>query len=425
MGEIINDQDQQPIEQNERPAGAPEGAVGAEPSADDIKALYEATGVKAPIPTGKAKGRPSTSSVRAKKSDEDGAGNSDSKRQKAGNDDNKGQSKNALDADGDDDSGNKADASKSKNGKDAGKVQDESGEADKGVRDAESRGKGDSERGREEDSELGAERAGQEEHDEGAEAEASDDDEKDIKRPGKSNPAVERRMQQLTAEKREAEERAAELERRLQEKEQAVQQSKIAQEDPEYTIEDFAKVRDEDGNILDLDDNEAELAWRRWKDGYDARAEQRNAEQNRQQQQKQQAEQRAEQIMRSSVQAYDHLASMMDDFPELVSDSGQFDADFAAKAMPIVQKAIVYAPGTQPGNPEGNAAVIIGLRVDPREILEAMRGIRNEKRSLPLNGLDDNIESRSNVNVPHSRSSDPTVNAANDLYKQLNINKRL
>ena len=139
-----------------------------------------------------------------------------------------------------------------------------------------------------------------------------------------------------------------------------------------------------------------------------------------------QQEERAEQIMRSSVAAYDHLASMMDDFPELVSTSGEFDADFAAKAMPIIQDAIVYAPGTEPGNAEGNQPAIIGLRVDPKRIIEAMRDIRAEKRTLPLNGLDDNIESRSNVSVPtRSRSSDPTVNAANQHYKELSINKRL
>jgi hypothetical protein len=69
--------------------------------------------------------------------------------------------------------------------------------------------------------------------------------------------------------------------------------------------------------------------------------------------------------------------------------------------------------------------VIVGLKVDPKKILAALRSIGNKKRNLPLNGVNDNVESRSNVNVPHSRSSDPTVNAANDLYKELGINKRI
>ena len=45
-------------------AGAPEGAVGAEPTQQEIADLYKATGVKAPVPTGKAKGRPKAASLR-------------------------------------------------------------------------------------------------------------------------------------------------------------------------------------------------------------------------------------------------------------------------------------------------------------------------------------------------------------------------
>jgi len=39
--------------------------------------------------------------------------------------------------------------------------------------------------------------------------------------------------------------------------------------------------------------------------------------------------------------------------------------------------------------------------------------------------VNDSVEVGSNVSVPHSRSSDPNVNAANDLYKQLGIKKRV
>lgn len=401
-------------------AGAPEGAV-IEPTADEVGKMYDELGIKAPKPTGATKGRPKASSVRAKDSGKKGAESSSSRAEKDAEDENESEDAQASNKNGG--AGRKGNSNGEKTGKDSGEVREESEEAGGGVRKTESKSNGDSESGREEDSELGDEGAGQEAHESDDETEEGEDTEG--KRPGKSNPAVERRMQQLANEKRAAEERAAELERQLMEKEQAVAQAKIAQEDPEYTIEDFAKVRDEDGTIIDLDPDEAELAWRRWKDGYDQRAEQRNAEMNRRMQEQRQAEAQAEQIMRSSVQAYDHLASMMEDFPELVGSSGQFDADFAAKAMPIVQKAIVYSPGTEPGNPEGNQPIIVGLRVDPKEILEAMRDIRKEKRTLPLNGLDDNIESRSNVNVPHRRSSDPTVNAANELYKELGINKRI
>lgn len=421
MGDIINDE-QATIEPGA--AGAPEGAT-SEPSHDEIAELYAATGVKAPVPTGKAKGRPKAANVRAEDDKKNAPGNSNSKRQEAEDADDKGQSKNAPNSSKNGASGNKADAKGSKNGANDGQLQDESGEADKGVRDAKSRGKGDSERGREEDSELGDERAGQEEHDEGAASEEANDDEKNLKRPGKSNPEVEQRFQRLTAEKRAAEERAAELERKLQEKERSVEQSRVSQEDPEYTVDDFRRVRDEEGNVIDLDEDRAELAWRRWKEGYDQRAEEREAKQNYAERVRENSEEETRVLMKQSADAYDSLAGLMDEYPELVSTSGKFDPDFAADAMPIIEESIEYLPGTEPNNPEGNLPIIVGLKIDPKKILAAMKGISNKKRSLPLNGVNDNVESRSNVAVPHSRSSDPTVNAANDLYKELGINKRI
>jgi len=420
MGDIINEE-QPTIEPGA--AGAPEGAVATEPSHDEIAELYAATGVKAPVPTGKSKGRPSSSNIRAKVDAKKGTGNSDSGSEK--DDDNKGQRKNAPNADDDDNSGNKADAKSAKNGKDAGQVQDESGDADKGVRDAKSRGEGDSERGGKDGSEQRAERTGQEEHDEGAASEASDDDEENIKRPGKSNPEVERRFQQLTAERREAVERAEKLEQQLREKERSAQQTKVSQEDPEYTIDDFRRVRDEDGNVIDLDEDRAELAWRRWKEGFEGRGAEREAKENYATRVQEQSDETARELMASSVKAYDSLANLMDEYPELVSTSGKFDADFAADALPIIQESIEYLPGTEPGNPEDRLPIIVGLRIDPKKILNAMKGISNKKRNLPLNGVNDNVESRSNVNVPRSRSSDPTVNAANDLYKELGIDKRI
>lgn len=397
-------------------AGAPEGAV-AEPSQDEVAGLYKDLGIKAPVPTGKPKGRPKTSSVRAEDDEEDDAGNSSARSAK--NNDNKGQSKNAPDSSKNGDSGNKADAKGSKNGKDAGQVQDESGAADKGVRGAKSRGEDDSERRGEEDADDGANRPGQEEGEQG-------DPSEEGKRPGKSNPAIERRIQQINEEKRAAEARAEEAERKLAEATRAQQQSKVQQDDPEYAVEDFRRVIDNStGEIRELTPEQAELAWRRWKDGYDQRAEERNAAQNAAQRRAEFEEEQTRQVMQRSVEAYDSLASLMDEYPELVSTSGKFDEDFAAEAMPIIQESIEYLEGTEPGNAEGNLPVIVGLKIHPQRILNALKNINERKRSLPLNGLNDTVESRSNVAVPHSRSSDPTVNAANELYKELGINKRI
>lgn len=415
MGDIINDQ---PSEQQFEPgqAGAPEGVV-ASPSTDDVQSMYDELGIKATAPSGKSKGRPKTSGVRAEDDDEDGAGNSNSGSAK--NSDNKGQSKNAPDSSKNGGSGNGSDASGSKNGKDAGQVQDESGAADKGVRGAESKGEGNSERGSEEDAGDGTGGAGQEDGE-------SEDASQEGKRPGKSNPAIERRIQQINEEKRAAEARAEEAERKLAEATQAQQQSKVQQEDPEYTVEDFRRVQNnQTGEIVELSPEQAELAWRRWKDGYDARAEERNAAQNAAARREEFEAEQTRQFMQRSVDAYDALANLMDEYPELVSTSGKFDEDFAAEAMPIIQDSIEYLEGTEPGNKDGNLPVIVGLKLHPQKILNALKNVNERKRSLPLNGLNDTVDSRSNVAVPHSRSSDPTVHAANQLYKDLGIDKRL
>jgi hypothetical protein len=403
-------------------AGAPEGTPAASPTTDDVKQMYKELGIKAPTPTGATKGRPKTSDVRAKDVSEDD--NGDSKPGRKDSDASKGKSKDAPANGKDGDSGNDADAKGAKEREEDGKVPSESKEAVNGVRKTKSTPEGETKPRGEDDAIEGDDGTGQETHEQDdAPQEGEDDDEG--KRPGKSNPKIEQRFQRLTEEKRAAEERAAALEQQLQEKETAVQRAKIAQEDPEYTIEDFTKVRDEDGNIIDLDPERAELAWRRWKDGYDARADERNAEANRQAALEKAQSEYSENIMRQSVEAYDSLAGLMDEYPELVSGSGKFDAEFAAIAMPIINDAIIYQPGTEPGNAEGNKSVIMGLNINPKKILDGMKKIQSTKRALPLNGLNDNVEVRSNVNVRHSRSSDPAVHAANELYKELNINKRL
>lgn len=410
---------------SERAAGTPEGEPGKQPDAAEIKSLYEDLGIKASVPTGATKGRPKSSTVRDEDDAKKPSGSAVSKRKDGKDDGDEDQSKASPASTKGSDDGDEADSKGSKDNEKDNGVQDEPGKTDKGVHDSESRSEKDSERGRKDDPEHGTTGDESAESDEEREAEGESDDEEGVKRPGKSNPKVEQRFQKLTNEVREKDNHIAELEKQLRETTQKQQQEKIAQEDPEYTIEDFRKVRDNEGNIHDLDENEAELAWRRWRDGYNQRSEQRNAEANRQDALERTQQETAEKLMRQSVEAYDTLASLMDEYPELVSDSGKFDANFAAKAMPLIHEATLYQEGTEPGNEEGNTPVIIGLSINPKIILEALKSVRDEKRSLPLNGVNDNVDVRSNVSVPHGRSSDPTVNAANDLYKQLNINKRL
>lgn len=423
--EIVEDQPKNGQQPNaeERPAGSSGEQPAAEPAAAEVKALYDDLGIKAPVPTGATKGRPKASDVRAKKSDENGAGNSNSGQE--GNADDKGKSKSASDSNKDDDSGNSPDPKGSKNRPNDGQVQDESGEADKGVRGAESRAEKDSERRGEENADERAPGDESAEHDEEGTQEGESVDEQGVKRPGKSNPAVEQRFQKLTTELKDRDAEIERLNQELQKTTQAQAQAKVAEADPEYTIDDFKMVRDnKTGEIKELTAEQAELQWRRWKDGYDQRASERQAEVNRQAGLAQREQEITTRIMNESVQAYDTMASLMEEYPELVKTSGQFDPDFAAEAMPIIQEAIEYMPGTEPGNAEERLPIIVGLKVDPRKILSALKKINSKKRGLPLNGVNDNVESRSNVAVPHSRSSDPTVQAANELMKELKIDKR-
>jgi len=388
-------------------AGAPEGAV-VEPTENEVGKMYDELGIKAPKPTAKSKKRPKASGVRAKDSkSEDGK---DTEHGRKEDDGSKGKSEDAPDTDKDGDSGDDTDSKSQKVGQDAGEVSDDSEDAGDGVRQAESKTEEDSEPGSEKDAEQG---------DDGAEEEEKG------KRPGKSNPEIERRFQKMTADVREREQRIEELERKLQDTVQQQQQKQVEQEDPEYNIDDFRKVRDEEGNIVDLDPERAELAWRRWKEGFEQRKAERDAEFQRQTAIEEYQREASENLMRSSVEAYDTLTGVLDSYPELDARSNQFDQQFSDAVMPIIEEAIIYQPGTEPDNEQGVKPVIVGMRMNPTKILQGMGRIKSAKRNLPLNGVNDNVEVRSNVNVPHSRSSDPTVHAANQLYKELGISKRV
>lgn len=415
------------MDENENPtsieagaAGAPEGAF-EQPTTDDIQAMYDDLGIKSPAPTEKPKGRPKTANVRAKDDTKNGAGDTDSGAEK--DDADKGESKNAPNSSKDGDSGDDSDSKGAKKRKDSTEVSDKSEKADEGVRDDKSGGEEHSERGSKEDADAGDGGTGQDADESGDEEEAGKDSEG--KRPGKSNPEVERRFQKLTSEVRERDQLIEELEKEIQTIQRKQQEAQVSQEDPEYTIDDFRKVRDEDGNILDLDNEQAELAWRRWQDGYNQRKAERDARVSRDEALHQSQREAAEHLMRSSVAAYDTLVGIYENTPELNVESPQFDQEFSDQVMPIIEDAVIYQKGTEPGNTSGQKPVIVGLKVDPNRIISAMNAIRHSKRRIPLNGMQDTVESSSNTRVSHSRSSDPTVKAANDLYKELGITKRL
>lgn len=416
---------------DERPAGKVEGAV-AEPSSEDVQSMYDDLGIKAKAPSDKSSKRPKTTDSGNKKTAKQDDESGKSKKGRA-SDDSKKQSKAASASDKDGVDGDEADSKGKKSGKTSGKdgkedseVSGNSGEDAEGVSKDESSDNGKTSKAGKEDADEGVDGVGQAADESDSKTKEGEEDGQG-KRPGKSNPEIEKRFQKLTGDLKERDQVINDLQKQLREKEQAVNKVKIQHEDPEYTIDDFRKVRDnKTGEIRELDPEQAELAWRRWKDGYNQRASERQAKANKETALAEREETETRRLMQSSADAYDSLTGLMDEYPELVSTSGKFDEDFAAEAMPIIQESIEYAPGTEPGNKDDNLPVIVGLRIDPKKILKALKGISSKKRNLPLNGVNDNVERGSeNVSVPHSRSSDPNVNAANELYKELGIKKRI
>lgn len=366
------------------------------------KQLYEEFGVKADVP--KTRGRP-------KKSDSGDEGKSEvrdrASNTKRGDGSNQSKPKDETSSDDNDDSRNESQKVVKKDAKDNSKVSKDAEKTGDGTDEDKSEQDGSSERGGSEDSER---------DDEGSESG------EEVKRPGKSSPAAERRIRQLNSEKNEAVARAEQAERKYAQLQQQLEQERVQLEDPEYTLEDFRHVQDENGNILELDDIQQELAYRRWKDGYNERQAERENQALQSQIQDYREYQQSEEIMRKSVEAYDLLNNILENTAELDVRSDKFDKEFSDTIMPLIEGSLEYAPGTEPGNPYGNNPVITGFSLDPRLILQAASTLRNTKRNIPLNALDATVESE-DAAYYHSSSSDPLEQAADKLYKMYGIKK--
>lgn len=366
------------------------------------KQLYEEFGVKADVP--KTRGRP-------KKSDSGDEGKSEvdkrTSNEKRKNGSNQSKPKDEASSDDNDDSGNESQKVVKKDAKDNSKVSKDAEKTGDGTDEDKSEQDGSSERGSSGDSERDDE---------------DNESGEEVKRPGKSSPAAERRIRQLNSEKNEAVARAEQAERKYAQLQQQLEQERVQLEDPEYTLEDFRHVQDENGNILELDDIQQELAYRRWKDGYNERQAERENQALQSQIQDYREYQQSEEIMRKSVEAYDLLNNILENTAELDVRSDKFDKEFSDTIMPLIEGSLEYAPGTEPGNPYGNNPVIAGFSLDPRLILQAASTLRNTKRNIPLNALDATVESE-DAAYYHSPSSDPLEQAADKLYKMYGIKK--
>lgn len=408
----MNDDEQIQEQPDAAVTGADEAAADAAAIAE-TKQLYEDLGIKAPVPTGKTKGRPKTTDVRDKAPTKNGAADAANG---AGQDNpDKDKSKDAPSSDKDGAAGDEADASGSKKREDAGQVSDKPEKTGDGVRKDESGAEGDAERGDKGSSKPGSDGDGEEEHEQGTAQEEG-------KRPGKSNPKVEQRFQKMSNDIRERDTLIEDLQRKLQDATRQQQEAQIAREDPEYTIDDFMYVRDnQTGEEKQVSREQAELYWRRWKDGHEQRKAERDSQYGQQQALAKAQQEYEDRAIRESVEAYDALSSIIDNYPELNPQSKDFDQALSDKVTPLVKSMIIYQPGTE----NTKRPVITGMRMNPADMLNVINEIRKEKRSLPLNGTRDTVESRSNVSVQHGRSSDPVVNQANELYRALGIDARL
>lgn len=378
-------------------------------STDEIKEMYKELGVKASVPTGKTRGRPKSADVRDKDTDAENSKNSSNGDKKDGDD--KNDSKNASSASHDGDSGDKVDASGKKVGEDSGKVSGESKDANGGA----GQDKSDSDEGSE-----GGGKGGPEDGD----GESGESDQ--VKRPGKSNPEVERRFQKLTSDIKARDSAIESLRAQLAEVTNKSRAERDSIQDPEYSINDFRTVVDNNtGEIRNLDPDEAELAYRRWKEGYDVRNQQRQQQYAQESARVAQEQQSIQRVMKESSDAYDSLASLLDEYPALNEKSDKFDKSLSDMVVPMITGMVEYLPGTEPGNANNRQPVIVGMKADPRQMLKAINAIQQSKRTIPVNGISGDVDGMSNISVHEARSSDDMVNAANALYKELNIKKRL
>lgn len=390
--------------------------VADDKTAKEVKELYEELGVDKKVEANKSSTKPKSKAGNIKSSNK-------TKRQ----DDNDSQSKKGQsrasggqDKSEDESADDKTSRTGAKGRKEASQTKEDSkSDAEKPAETGEDarRTESETEEGSGQGGETGAEQ------DREADDESSEQDEG--KRPGKSDPKIERRFQRLISESKEKDQVIEDLQRQLQQQQQLYYQQQVENEDPEYTVDDFRTVQDRDGNIIDLNENEAELAWRRWKDGYNQRQAERQAEQSRQIQMQQQEQELQMKVMQNSADAYDLLTNMVDDYPELDVNSDKFDQELSDLVMPIIHDTVIYQPGTEPGNPDGHQPVIAGLRMDPTTILDTINQIRNTKPALSPEELYQNVDTPSQYTVRSPRSSSEATREVNELYKELGINKRI
>ena len=383
---------------------APVNEIAPDESAvtSEVQEMYDELGIEATAPTSKAEGRPKTSSVRAKNDKADGDKDTDSDKQEEA--ESKSKQKDAQASDTSKPSGDKADKKGEEKRVSDGEVPPNPDETDKGDGEAKSESDEDTERGGDGDAERTDDGNGKE----GEKPEG--------KREGKSNPEVEKRFQKLTGEIKERDALIEKLQKDIEANQRQQYELQSSQEDPEYKLEDFKTVRDEYGEIHELDDDQAELAYRRWKDGYDSRSAEREANFEKELESRKSQEEAQYQLIQSSVAAQDTLVEIMQNTPELNADSDKFDAEFSAQVLPAIKEAIIYAP---------DGKTVLGFAINPNTILNAVKAVRDAKPRVSINGLADSAESSSNLNVRHSRPSDPDMRAVQEMYDELGIKKKV
>lgn len=220
----------------------------------------------------------------------------------------------------------------------------------------------------------------------------SDGESKESQGEGGSRGA-QARIQELARQSKEWQEKYQELQDR-------VEAQKLNSEDPIYTLSDFKRVTDEDGDIVELTDEEAELHFLRWEKGYNHRQSQRQAE----------AQERAIE----SMSFYDEITNAITQYPQFDETSPQFDPELNAIFMEEMSEEFI----------KDNNGHIIGANISPMKKIE--RVLRYANHGTKKQPLKANRVGTVQPNGANSRSVLGTTLTAEqqdiqNMYKKLGI----
>ena len=199
------------------------------------------------------------------------------------------------------------------------------------------------------------------------------------------------RIQELAKEKNEWKEKYQKLEDQLN-------QEKIAKEDPVYTLDDFKRVKDEDGDEIELTEAEQKVAYYEWKEGYAQRQQAR--------------EQEALSQMAKATEFVDEISEAMEKYPEFDENSDKFDPELSALVVDTLKDTLILDDKGQ----------IVGSSISPMKIIDRFHSVASKKTPVSVN----KIKAKSQPRATSSRQvmtdgMNETKKQLDELYKATGI----